>query len=207
MNLRWEEIFVARLVFLHSQINMADQNLEILESRLKSLENSVYGDSNKDLSYPKVIDSLSNIDKQLNTAVASRDKIKKLLDQTPLMEKYLDPTYASESGLSQTAKVDIILSEEDQIRKLAADFEKIKNATQSLDSEHLKGIPKVASRLQQLAQVNIDQKEQVGQLTEDVRNLLVEYNNTISLLSKQFIQWDEIVTQLEIDAQPKKSYD
>jgi len=59
-------------------------------------------------------------------------------------------------------------------------------------------------RLQDLCKIHLEQQDNAVELTDETKELLLRYNNTITLLSKQFVQWDELVTKLEIAAQPRK---
>lgn len=46
-------------------------------------------------------------------------------------------------------------------------------------------------------------QDQCVEITEESKALLEEYNKTTMLLSKQFVQWDELLCQLEAAKQVK----
>ncbi|KAL3866949.1 hypothetical protein ACJMK2_044194 [Sinanodonta woodiana] len=186
---------------------MADDQLDALERRLENLEKTVFGGADKDAYYPKCVDTLTNIQNKLNTAVAGRKKIGRLYERLSELQCYLDPRSADELTLSQGAKAELILAEEEFLCKQAARFDTMQKLKDTVDSEHIKAVPSLAPKLQDLSQLQIKQQDQTAELTEDTRHLLASYNSIITILSKQFVQWDEILTKLEQETQSKTVFD
>ena len=74
------------------------------------------------------------------------------------LEKFLDPTYTDQLTLSNDAKTEIILAEEDLIRKQAANLEKLKDMAEVLSSEHIKNVPAMEGKLAELSKLHIQQQ-------------------------------------------------
>lgn len=97
----------------------------------------------------------------------------------------------------------VCVSEEQFILSQVALLEQVEALVPMLDSAHIKAVPEHAARLQRLAQIHIQQQDQCVEITEESKALLEEYNKTTMLLSKQFVQWDELLCQLEAAKQVK----
>lgn len=117
--------------------------------------------------------------------------------------KYLDPEYMDRIAIPDASKLQFILAEEQFILSQVALLEQVEALVPMLDSAHIKAVPEHAARLQRLAQIHIQQQDQCVEITEESKALLEEYNKTTMLLSKQFVQWDELLCQLEAAKQVK----
>uniref|UniRef100_A0A8B9FW07 Dynactin subunit 3 n=1 Tax=Amazona collaria TaxID=241587 RepID=A0A8B9FW07_9PSIT len=117
--------------------------------------------------------------------------------------KYLDPQYIDRMAIPDTIKLQFILAEEHLIPSRAALLEQVKNLQPILDSTSIQAVPDHAAKLQRLSQIHIQQQEQRHHLTDSVKTLLEDYNKMTLLLSKQFVQWNEILTQLETAKEAK----
>lgn len=191
---------------------MADQNMEILENRISSLENVVFGTSEKDALYPKdtkpkdqFTQSLLNANSEIKKSMTGKKAIPKVYNRLAELRKFLDPAYMDEMTLTDEAITDIILAEEDFLKQQAGKLEELESLKEILDSAHIKGMPSHSSKLQELSKVQIDQQDKTGVFTDEVRGLLENYNTIISLVSKQLIHWDQMITKVEKSKQTKKS--
>ncbi|EGW07902.1 Dynactin subunit 3, partial [Cricetulus griseus] len=97
--------------------------------------------------------------------------------------KYLDPEYIDRIAIPDASKLQFILAEEQFILSQAALLQQVDALVPMLDSASIKAVPEHAARLQRLAQIHIQQQTM--------------------LLSKQFVQWDELLCQLEAAKQVK----
>ncbi|KAM9138833.1 dynactin subunit 3-like isoform 2-T2 [Pangshura tecta] len=105
---------------------------------------------------------------------------------------------------SKRERIKILYKKKEQfILSQVALLEQVNNLQPFLDSAHIKAAPDHAAKLQRLAQIHIQQQDQCEAVTENVRVLLEDYNKMTLLLSKQFVQWDEMLTQLEAAKQVK----
>ncbi|KAL5004092.1 hypothetical protein ScPMuIL_017548 [Solemya velum] len=193
---------------------MADSELDVLEERLDKLENIVFGSADKDAFYPKerhlrkeCIENLNNFNTKLVSAVSDKSNVKAAYQKLPELMKILDPAYSETLTLSSPAIVDLILTDENFIEEQAARLEVIEKLQNSVDSEHMRAVPKYENQFQKMSQIHLKQQDQTAELTAEIQDLMAAYNSTITLLSKQFLQWDEIVTKLELSLQRKKPLD
>ena len=137
--------------------------------------------------------------------MTGKKAIPKVYNRLAELRKFLDPAYMDEMTLTDEAITDIILAEEDFLRQQAGKLEELESLKEILDSAHIKGMPSHSSKLQELGQVQIDQQDKTGVFTDEVRGLLENYNTIISLVSKQLIQWDQMITKAEKSKQTNKS--
>ncbi|XP_061172365.1 dynactin subunit 3-like isoform X2 [Saccostrea echinata] len=176
---------------------MADHELDALENRLDIIENKVFGSSEKDAFYPKCIEKLANIQEKISTATKNKKRISEIYRKSKEVQKYLDPAYTDEMTMSDEAKEEVIIAEEEFLRGQAKHLEMMEELKSTLDSEHLKSTPKFTEKFEALSHIQIKQQDQTSELTEEARKLLATYNNIITLVSRQFVQWDEILTNIE----------
>ncbi|GFO13666.1 dynactin 3 (p22) [Plakobranchus ocellatus] len=184
---------------------MATNNpVDTLEQRITALESLVFGDVEKDADYSKCLESLLEIQGKINAALAGKKRAALLFEKLPELKKYLDHAYTDEMTLSDDARLEAVLAESDFLKQQAALWQKLSENEQNIQSEHISAVPKFSERLQSLSQIQLDQQDTVSDLNEESRKILNAYNNIVSLLSKQFVLWDETLTQLEIQASQKK---
>ncbi|XP_022329147.2 dynactin subunit 3-like [Crassostrea virginica] len=184
---------------------MADHELDSLEKRLDFIESLVFGNSEKDAFYPRdkknapveCIDKLANIQEKIATATKNKKRISEIYRKSRDVHKFLDPAYTDEMTMSEEAKEEVILAEEEFLRNQAKNLETMEELKPTLDSEHLKATPKFTDKFEGLSQIQITQQDQTANLTEEARKMLTTYNNIITLVSRQFVQWDEMLTSME----------
>lgn len=184
---------------------MADHELDALEERLDFIENVVFGNSEKDAFYPKCIDKLANIQEKISTATKNKKRITEIYKKSGELQKFLDPAYTDEMTMSEEAMEEVIMAEEEYLTDQAKNLQKMEELKPTLDSEHLKATPRFTEKFEALSQIQIKQQDQTADLTEEARKLLATYNNIITLVSRQFVQWDETLTKME--AKKMKSKD
>ncbi|XP_032656312.1 dynactin subunit 3-like [Chelonoidis abingdonii] len=148
-------------------------------------------------------DGLVKVQVALGNIASKRERIKILYKKIEDLIKYLDPQYIDRMAVPDAMKLQFILAEEQFILSQVALLEQVNNLQPFLDSAHIKAAPDHAAKLQRLAQIHIQQQDQCEAVTENVRVLLEDYNKMTLLLSKQFVQWDEMLTQLEAAKQVK----
>lgn len=179
--------------------------LRELEERLKHLEKLV-GEGSSDLDSSKMaVEQLHDVKQKLASLTSGRERIHKLWKRMDELNNYLDPQVADKFTISDNMKADIILAEKDRIEEQAALLEQVENLKSVFESEHIKAAPSLSDKLHPLAIVQIDQQEKLESLGSDVKQLLEAYNNIVSLISKQFVQWDEILTRYEVSKKVRKT--
>ncbi|KAJ1059462.1 hypothetical protein K5549_017910, partial [Capra hircus] len=181
-------------------------DVQRLQARVEELERWVYGPGGSRGSR-KVADGLVKVQVALGNIASKRERVKVLYKKIEDLIKYLDPEYIDRIALPDASKLQFILAvhaaEEQFILSQVALLEQVEALVPMLDSTHIKAVPEHAAHLQRLAQIHIQQQDQCVEITEESKALLEEYNKTTMLLSKQFVQWDELLCQLEAAKQVK----
>ncbi|XP_071449406.1 dynactin subunit 3 [Hetaerina americana] len=181
--------------------------LDILENRINLLENRVIGKSNKlDVKTP-VMDSLLVINSQIANALAGREQVTAVLKRLNELEKFMDPSYGDDIPLSAKAKLDVILSMEPEIEQNMKYFQQLQQLKSILDSEHIKNIPALQSKLDKLIVIELENKEKFENVTKEIYDMIEQYNDIVNSLSQSFVVWESTVTNCEIARQVKKPVD
>ncbi|KAI1240233.1 hypothetical protein IHE44_0011691 [Lamprotornis superbus] len=174
--------------------------LRRLQWRLEELEQRI-GLGGEGCGPRKVADELVKVQVALSNIAGKRERIKILFKKIEDVIKYLDPQYIDRMAVPDAMKLQFILAEEQTIPARAALLEQVKNLQPILDSTSIQAVPDHAAKLQRLSQIHIQQQEKRHDLTDSVKTLLEDYNKMYHvqtlLLSKQFVQWNEILTRLE----------
>ncbi|KAH0627768.1 hypothetical protein JD844_008081 [Phrynosoma platyrhinos] len=154
---------------------MASSEVQQLQGRLEALEGRVFGAPGAEGAPRKIGDGLVKVQVALTSIASKRERVKILFKKIEDIIKYLDPQYIDRMAIPDAMKLQFILA----------------------------AAPDHATKLQRLSQIHIQQQDQCEAVTENVRLLLEDYNKMTLLLSKQFVQWDELLTQLEAAKQVK----
>ncbi|GFS05582.1 dynactin subunit 3-like protein [Elysia marginata] len=149
------------------------------------------------------LESLLEIQGKIDAALASKKRAALLFEKLPDLKKYIDHAYTDSLTLSDDARAETVLTEADFLKEQATLLQKLKENEQNIQSEHISAVPKHTEKLQTLSQIQLDQQDTVAHLNEESRKILNSYNNIVSLLSKQFVMWDETLTKLEMQASRK----
>ncbi|XP_062984791.1 dynactin subunit 3 [Elgaria multicarinata webbii] len=184
----------------------AASEVQLLQGRLDALEERVFGaPAGAEVAGGprKIADGLVKVQVALGNIASKRERVKILFKKIEDIIKYLDPQYIDRMAIPDAMKLQFILAEEQSIMAQAALLEQVNSLQPFLDSAHVKAAPDHAAKLQRLSQIHIQQQDQCEAVTENVRLLLEDYNKMTLLLSKQFVQWDEMLTQLEAAKQAK----
>ncbi|XP_078076748.1 dynactin subunit 3 [Mustelus asterias] len=175
--------------------------LKKLQKRLGKLETRLYGERTRQAG--QFTDAIVKVQASLGNISSKRERIKTLYKKIDDLIKYLDPQYIDRIAIPDAMKLEFILAEEHFIHSQVRLLESVKKHQPYLESEHIKAVPNYSSKVQALTQVQIQEQDQCNAITEDVSKMLDEYNKMILLLSKQFVQWEELLTKLEAAKQIK----
>lgn len=187
---------------------MSSDAIDVLEERLRRLEEAITGNANiNELGTSKLAEAIDELNNRINIALTGRERIQSLIKRIPEMNSLLDSRIYDDDDhvLDATVKMNIILAEEQCIEDITTQLEKIDEMKSVLDSEHIKHVPNMTEKLTQLKLIQLSQKEEADSISNEVRDLLESYNNTILTTSQLFSKWDTIVTKAEIAAAPKKT--
>jgi hypothetical protein len=176
-------------------------SLEAAERRLADLERRLYGDqhkfgNNSDDASP-MVSKLAGIANEVGDALGRRERITPLFRRLNELDKYLDPASWTEASLSIDSRAELILNEERRIRHNNALLEKVKEKKVFLDSETLKNVPSLESKLVQLTKLHLDQNERGDQWAEDSLGLIEQYNDVVDAITSTFIEYDKVLTAAE----------
>ncbi|XP_064475084.1 dynactin subunit 3-like [Ornithodoros turicata] len=187
---------------------MADIDaLTVLEDRISQLEHQITGnDSTKELpSKSTITEALLGISSKLQAVLALREKLD-MLKRVDEIEKYLEAEFQAKADLTEGAKLNVVLAEEDRIRSTIAALQKIEDLKPVLDSEHIKNTPSYSGEIMRLATIQIEQQEEVDKQSEKVRDLMSTYNDLVNTISRLFLFWDRKLNRaLEEQEKTKKA--
>ncbi|XP_058969229.1 dynactin subunit 3-like [Pocillopora verrucosa] len=173
--------------------------VDCLEKRISDLERRIFT-SEKDvlsLKGSSCLGTLNNVQKNLDRIGSKHAKIAAVWKKVKELEKFLSPEFLEEATLTDDAKADIIIAGEGQLKVCADQLRQVEDLKKVVTTEPIKDLPTWSAKLQPLVELHIQQKEEFDVTDERLHNLLAAYNNIINLLSKQFVQWDSALTQIE----------
>ena len=182
--------------------------LEMAEQRLEKLERKVYGNVNKygdikdEFSTP-LVPKLSGMSQEIGDAIGRRERIVPLFRKLNELEKYLEPSSAVETGMSLTARAELILSEENQIRNTNDMLERVKDTKAVLDSQAIKDVSSLEGQMAKLTKIQIEQNQKGDQLSEESLELIGQYNDIVEALTSTFMEYDKLLTAAEEAAKTK----
>ncbi|NXU91152.1 DCTN3 protein, partial [Xiphorhynchus elegans] len=181
--------------------------LRRLQWRLEELEQRV-GTGAGGCGPRKVADELVKVQVALNNIAGKRERIKILFKKIEDVIKYLDPQYIDRMAVPDAMKLQFILAVSsavlvDEEWSVLGTVPMCCETNKSHFPSVLSAVPDHAAKLQRLSQIHIQQQEKRHDLTDSVKTLLEDYNKMTLLLSKQFVQWNEILTRLEAAKQAK----
>ncbi|XP_063082300.1 dynactin subunit 3 isoform X3 [Cavia porcellus] len=166
-------------------------DVQRLQARVEELERWVYGPVGARGSR-KVADGLVKVQVALGNIASKRERVKILYKKilcfhlgTFLVEdviKYLDPEYIDRIAIPDASKLQFILRSS------------LSSPRSHSWSRWILCCP---------CWTVLPFKDQCVEITDESKTLLEEYNKTTMLLSKQFVQWDELLSQLEAAKQVK----
>lgn len=101
-------------------------NLDLLDDRLRSLEDKIIGHTNDIKLQQNVIKSLTLINDRLITTCGNKEKISNVNNQIDTYEKFInDPSLIDKYGDDNLVKAEVVLDNESRIRKQYEMLEKI----------------------------------------------------------------------------------
>ncbi|XP_046845416.1 dynactin subunit 3-like [Xenia sp. Carnegie-2017] len=180
---------------------MADtESLVSLEDRIAVLERRIIS-SHPNKNNNSCIDMLTKVQQDLNKIATRYSKLGLLWKRLNELQEYLTPEFLEKLKLTDDAKTDIILADEKNLLDAAKQLEILDKLKNVPSEATFKDIPEWSEKLQPLIQVNLQQLEDLNTLDEEICNLTTTYNKIIVDLSNQFKQWENIICELEEEAQ------
>lgn len=188
---------------------MADQNdVDLLDQRLKKLEHRMYGCAPREGKYPEVVETLADVGSSLLNTLSTRDRMMAVMKRMEELDEYLDPCYGtSASQLPEGALTDLLLCQDEHWQQQLQNLQQVVQLRPVLDSQPIRECVGQSDRLVELSYKQSELEELELEQSERVTKLLDSYNSIIQTLTETFVRMDEIVTRAEITAQPKKVVD
>ncbi|XP_076042772.1 dynactin 3, p24 subunit [Oratosquilla oratoria] len=180
--------------------------LTLLDERLIQLEDKVYGNQPKDEKFPEVLSTLTSLSTSLGNALGTRDRMMMVMKRLDELERYIDPNYGA-STLPDGVKLDLIMAREENLRSHHQQLNTLHSLKPVLDSEHIKAVASMTDQLNKVTLKHSEQEAGAKEQNENIRDMLLQYNDIIGTLTATFARMDEIVTEVEIAALPKKIED
>ncbi|KAG8228416.1 hypothetical protein J437_LFUL003889 [Ladona fulva] len=181
--------------------------LDVLDARVKLLESRVLGKKGKVDVKSSVMDSIMVINTQIVNALAGREQVTTVLKRLDELEKYMDPSFGDINPLSLKAKLEVVQSMEGELEQNLKYYQRLQQLKSELDSEHIKNVPALKSKLDNLIVIELQNRERYEKVSKEIRDMIQQYNEIVSSLSKSFVKWDAALTKCEMDAQVKKPID
>lgn len=177
----------------------SDKVLGSLQERLDSLEKAVLGPDQGTKTTQKFscLERISSMDSRMRNSARNRENIRQAWIRLEEIDKWVGVHLAEKTSLSDEAKADIILAQEDAIAATAEALATVQQLQAFSNASSFADIPQLSTRLQPLIPVHIEQQEKAGQVSEGVSRLLASYNHIINMLSEHFVALEQFVSVLE----------
>ena len=175
------------------------QSFEAAERRLDQLERRIFGETRKVgiKSDTCLVPKLASIAQEVGDGLGRRERIAPLFRKLNELENLLDPASNVQSGLTLESRAELILSEESKLKETNAMLDQVQDKKKVLDSESIKNVPDLESKLLDLTRIHLEQNAQGDQWSGDVLKLIEQYNDVIDSITKAFIEYDKIISAAE----------
>lgn len=178
-----------------------------LEERVKTLELKIYGDGEVEIMDQKtIVDSLIQSQTFTSSALSGRDKLSSLVKRLDQLEAVLDPTY-EDSVIDTVAKTEFVLAMETELEEIATALMHMNELTSVFESDYIKNSPNLMNQMEKLILSMLENTEKHEFVTKKANELVTRYTEIMNGLTAVFALLEKTVTQLEIDALPKKVED
>merc|ERR1711863_78343 len=183
-------------------------SLDSVESRLACIERRVYGKANPSYKEKEdassevaggVVPRLTDIAKEVGNAISTRERVVPLFRRLKELETYMDPTFGESKGLPAELKVEMILAQEDKIRKSAELLKDIQEKSAVLNADAILTYtqPECERNLIKLSTIQLEQEVKCNRLNESTLELVEKYNDVISTIAETFVRYDEMLKAFE----------
>lgn len=177
-----------------------DRLLSALDDRLSALEKTVVVGAEKsdgkldgDMTHT-VNDAL----KRLKDMVAKHENLRTMFEKYGDVEEMLNSADHEDALQTEMSKAESVLVSESRIRDLVASLEAFSRVKDEVNPPGvLEELPQMNVKLKPLEAVHLSQIDLAEKQQGQVVALLETYNSIMLTLSKSFVAWDAILTQLE----------
>ena len=185
-----------------------EKAMESIESRLASIERRVYGKSNPSFKEKEnaasevaggIVPRITAIAKDVGNTVGSRERVAPLFRRLKELETYIDPAYGERQGLPAELKIEMILAQEEKMKKSAELMKDIQKKSAVLNDDAILTYtqPECEQNLIKLSTIQLEQEGVCNRLNESTLELVERYNDVISTIAETFVRYDEMLKALE----------
>lgn len=179
--------------------------INILTERVNNLYKEIFNVHQPADTIKKPVEVIEETTCTFKEVESRHNVVKQLWKKLPLLNEYLSSEFLTKVGLTDDVKTSLVLASENNLKSLATQLTKLKSLENVPNDSVLKGVPDHSKKLQPIIQGQLDQKDELDEVNERTQLLLSAYNNVISTLSKQFIIWNNLVTQCEMTLDADRS--
>jgi hypothetical protein len=169
--------------------------IELLELRVKYIEDRLIG--NKCNRISNISEELSQIDSKLKELTAGKERFNNCFQKLTQLDKWLDFEYIDRILATDSTQFEQVLGFEDMIKSEAQIFEAINRLDKTIDSPHIRNYSKFEPKLNEIRFVALKQSHDSKQIEEKTKQLLLTYNQWLSVVKNQLALWDQKLSQLE----------
>ncbi|KOC69874.1 Dynactin subunit 3 [Habropoda laboriosa] len=185
--------------------------IELLADRITDLEKRIHGlmkttETNDTSLENSVIHNLLDVNTLISSAMSGRENINLITKRLPELNSYLDPLVES-SEIPVEAKFQFLSAMTREIKQNYEMLKEIQELMSILESDHLKDVPELTNKLNDLNLTYLKLYEAVQGFNSRVNEFFSKYNEVITSISKSLITVDRIVTIAEIEAKPMEERD
>jgi len=179
--------------------------IRVLEERTRELEELILG--TKRVTSP----SETNISSTLMQVQQRLEHLEKTSSIFALFQQKYDRIQllleANDTTLTLDAKLQIVLSLENVLKETSELIDKVTNYLRFINSEQLHYVGLLKEKMKPVVRNHIEQKLLTEKYIEKFHRLISTYNDTITLLSLKFLQWDYLISSCEqaVDAKLKNT--
>ena len=172
--------------------------LDILEKKIHDLEVQVFGEKVEATeNFNPIIDSLLQANIMMLAAVSGREKFNSLFKRLNELNNYLDLNPLTEDPNGLNTKLNIILSMKDELESTCEKMEKIDKLKTILDDDKIKNALLLKDDLNNLLINHLSKKEKLNEISNDVNELSVQFNEVCLEISKSFFLLNEAISKFE----------
>ncbi|XP_074597208.1 dynactin subunit 3-like [Brevipalpus obovatus] len=182
-----------------------NESVERLERRVCFLERLVMGSRYRVPPESNLVDPLLEVISKLRTLTGGREKFDilsvKLQELGPYIEKM---DQFNEDCDPDLVRWELILSQEDNLRKKSALLDIILEHRRIVDSEVLKDLDPFKAKLEKLHTIAVKQEQQANQLSKETLNLIENYNQLLTKIKSRLVAWDKKLLLIEAHKDERK---
>merc|ERR1712127_338532 len=158
--------------------------LDLIEQRINTLENLV--GSSENIDQTKGFETIRDISKNITNYLSENSKIANYCNNLTDIEKYTDFNALNEIEDEDllNAKIELILDEEANIKRMNKNFENLKNLANVLDNKNLNDMPSLLENLKDLSGNHAILKVDEEAYSMEIKQFLSSYFNSMQLISE-----------------------